>query len=58
VEEANAIRRGSELRHRVPPTHRDPVDVELEVDLRRELGEENVPDRRAVEWSELEVVLW
>ena len=41
----------------VPASDGRPVDVQLELDLGRELGQQDVPDRRAVERLELERVV-
>ncbi len=46
-----------DLGDRVAAADRRPVDVELELDLGRELGQQHVPDRRALERFEFERVV-
>ena len=57
VEQAHAIGGRADLGDRIAATERRPVDVQLDLDLGRKLGQQDVPDRRAVQRRELEVVV-
>ena len=57
MEESHAAGRRLDVGYRIASADGRPVDVELDLDLGRELGEEHVPDRRSVEWRELEGVI-
>jgi len=57
VEESDPVRDGPDLGDRVAPTNCRPIDIELQLDLRRELGEEDVPHGRGIQLGELEGVV-
>ena len=57
MEEAHAAGCSLDLGDRIPPADGCPVDVELDLHLRRQLSQEDVPDRRAIERLELEGVV-
>ena len=57
VQQPDAVRHCSDLADGIPASDRRPVDVQLELDLGRELGQQDVPDRRRAERLELERVI-
>ena len=57
VEQAHAIGGSPDLGDGIPSPDRGPVDVELELDIPRQLGQEDVPGRGALERGELERVV-
>ena len=57
VQEPDSVGVRPYLRDGVPVSDRCPVDVQLELDLRRELGKQDVPHRRVVDGLEFERVI-
>ena len=57
VQQADAFGGLSDDANGITTSDSRPVDVELELDIGRELGQQDIPDRRAVEWIEFERVV-